>query len=195
LRVLCQGKSGELAKKWKLRGEQGRIKKNQLMSSSTVIATDMPMDTNQQPCPSSSMQTSGIDDSERQDFRKNRRTPQRAVRPGVGGFHPDSPVIYCGRGFVQTGNPSRVPTGRHNFPSYSWGHIVPPGNGSGSRGGHEYGGGSVHFQGPSSQPFKDSYRPHSWYDSYGQCPVYDASAYETETEQMWEEVPNSDYNP
>jgi hypothetical protein len=96
--------SAEVAKKWKLRG-----KRNSIKSTSAVLKAAVPMDGDLQSCLSGIIQTSGTDDSKGPDFRDEKRTPPRRVRPGRGGYRPQSPVSFRGRSLALTSNRTSSP--------------------------------------------------------------------------------------
>jgi hypothetical protein len=76
-----QQRASEVAKKWKLRGERKWISSYPLKLSETRLTGAVSMEVDLQSEASGNVQTSGTDNSEGLDFRKDLHTPPRPLWP------------------------------------------------------------------------------------------------------------------
>jgi hypothetical protein len=145
-----------------------------------------------QSCYTTSVQTSGTDDSEGHEYRDDRQTTARSRTLGLGGYRVDRAFGIRNRGVSGNVTPTRAATTSHNHPMYTWGHSRPvsplPRL---SRGPTQYGRGNIQYGGGFSQAFSGPYIEHSPFENFGSRSAYDG----TESPQSWDDVSTSEYSP
>jgi hypothetical protein len=128
--------------------------------------SDLPSESNQELCPSSSVQASRTDDSEGPEIRENMITPMRLARPGQGGFIADAAVTFGGHAQGQNNHVSKGPPSLHAISMYTWRHLPPPSSRRGSLGDNPYGKTTAQYRDPVPDAFNKSEAPQSYYHGY-----------------------------
>jgi hypothetical protein len=93
------------------------------------------MERDLQSCPSGSVQTSGMDESEGLEYKEKRRTTMMPIRPGLGGFRTDSTMKFQTRGVAVSTPHCMAPISPQTYASYGWSMPHLPATPSGCRSG------------------------------------------------------------